>query len=453
MYRSNHVRIAFVISLTALTTTAHAADKPVKKVASTVAEALKVFDPAAVKLLPVKDDQEVGRLNVGGFSYNTTETVPKAFDFHKQQLLKAKWKEGPHSQAGDGYATATFSKDGYRLTLNANTIGDGTLVSFSNHSNLDLKKIPVPKAVKPFYGFETVEAYLSDSKDRAAVAAEVTKLLLAQGWEPYGTAGDQIFFKQNAVRLSANVMNAPAQGDKVAITYSAEQLSADIPAPAKTVQLQYSDSTKQLFFDYAADDIDVGFADVHKFFNEKLGAAGWKPTTDKLNEDKGKKFVVYRNPAKDMLDVDLTEFEGVVRVYAKFQTAKEVEEIEKQIDAEIAARKKKDEEEKNKPKNEPKTAAVKIALPADAKNVEAGKTEIKFNVGNGKAKSFAETLLKKLKADGWKPLSSTLDAMAGVVLLQKGDQDLTITYLETGVLPSEVTITGDALEVEKAKGK
>jgi hypothetical protein len=424
-----------------------AADKPVKKVAPTVAEALKVFDPAAIKRLPVKDDQEVGRLNVGGFSYNTTETVEKAFDFHKQQLLKAKWKEGPHSQAGDGYATATFAKDGYQLTLNANAIGDSTLVSFSNHSKLDLKKLPVPKGVKPFYGFATVEAYLSDSKDRDAVAAEVTKLLVAQGWEPYGTAGDQLFFRQNAVRLSANVMSAPAQENKVAITYSTEQLSAEIPAPAETVQLQYSDSTKQLFFDYAADDIDAGFAEVHKFFNDKLGAAGWKPTTDELLEDKGKKFVVYRNPAKDMLDVEMTEFEGNVRVYAKFQTAKEVEEIEAEIDAQIAAKKKKDAEQKSKPK----AGAVKIALPANAKNVKSDKSEIKFNVGNGKAKPFAEALLKKLKADDWEALSTTLDAMAGVILLKKGDQDLTIMYLETGVLPSEVTITGEGLEVEKAK--
>lgn len=453
MHRSIPARIAFIISLAALGTIANAADKPVKKVAPTVAEALKVFDPAAVKLLPVKDGQEVGRLNVGGFTYYTTESAPQAFDFHKQQLLKAKWKEGPHSQAGDGYATATFSKDGYRLTLNANAVGDSTLVSFQNQSNLDLKKLPIPKGIKPFYSFETVESYLSDSKDREAVAAEVTKLLVAQGWEPYGTAGDQIFFKQNAVRLSANVMNAPAQDNKVAITYSAEQLSADIPAPAKTVQLQYSDSTKQLFFDYAADDIDAGYAEVHKFFNEKLSAAGWKPTTDELIDDVTKKFVIYRNPAKDMLDVDLTEFEGNIRVYAKFQTAKEVAEIEKQIDAQIAERKKKEEAQKNKPKDEPKTDAVKIALPAEAKDVKSDKTEIKFSIAAGKAKPFAEGLLKKLKADGWKALATTLEDMAGVVQLKKGDQDLTIIYLETGLLPSEVTITGDAVEVEKAKGK
>jgi hypothetical protein len=46
------------------------------------------------------------------------------------------------------------------------------------------------------------------------------KLLLAEGWVPYGAAGDTQSFKQNAVRLSATVSSAPAQGGKTMISYS-----------------------------------------------------------------------------------------------------------------------------------------------------------------------------------------------------------------------------------------
>jgi hypothetical protein len=75
------------------------------------------------------------------------------------------------------------------------------------------------------------------------------KLLLAQGWQPYGKAGDTLFFKQNALRLTVTVTAAPALGGKTSVSFSAEQLSADLPAPSDTVQLQYTDSTKQVLFD------------------------------------------------------------------------------------------------------------------------------------------------------------------------------------------------------------
>jgi len=429
-----------------------AADKPVKKIAPTVAEALKVFDPETLPLLPTKDDEKVGRIHVGGFTYTTTKDVKSAFEFYQAEFEKRKWKELPNTYVSDDSCSATLAKDGYHLSLSTSKIGDGTMVIIHNHGKLDLKKLPLPQGVKPLHSFPITEAFLSDAK-REDVAAELTKLLVAQGWEPYGTAGNQMFFKQNALRLSADVMTAPALGNKTAITFSTEQLSADIPATAETVQLQYSDSTKHLFFDYAADDIEAGFAAIYQFYNDKLAADGWKPTTDKPIEDGNHSFFIYRNPAKDLIEVNMTEFEGQVRVGVDFQTAKEVAEIDAQIKAELAKRKKEKEKPTATTPDEPELETLKIALPADAKNVETDKSEIKFHVGNGKAKPFAAALAKKLKAGGWKELSVTLEDMAGAIVLEKDDRDLTIIYLETGVLPSEVKLMGRGLEVEKVKAK
>ena len=434
-----------------------AADKPVKKIAPTVAEALKVFDPAKFSLL--KSEKPVRHFRAGGFQYQALDTdVKGAFEFHRKDLAKLKWKELPNSTVDDSSCSGTFSKDRYLITMMTMPSGekDAVGVLFFNHSNLDLKKLPVPKGAKPFYSFPNNEAYLSE-QGREETVAEVARLLTAQGWQPYGTAGDQHFFRQNAVRLSANIMTAPAQGNKTAITFSAEQLSTELPAPAKTALLQYSDSTKRLLFDYDAEEPEQAYGSMHEFYNGSLGSLGWKPTTDQPIEDGTKQMLIYRNPAKDMLTMSLFEFDGRLRVEIEHLSGAEVAEID--AAQKIAAAKKKAEleaEKLDRSKPKPKPGKISLTLPAEAKDVKSDAGEITFTLdgGKGKAKAFAQALVKKLRADGWKERGpATLDDMVGLALLEKGEQSVRINYLETGILPSEVTISGDevALEIERRK--
>lgn len=427
-----------------------AADKPVKQSVPTVAEALKAFDPEKLPLL--ESDQPVEIKRVGGFSYQAKGAPEAAFKFYQQALAKLKWKEQPNSYLSDMSCSGTFSKDGYLLSLSTSPVGekDRVLVSLHNHSKVDLKSLPAPKGAKPFYSVPAAEAYLTP-QSRDATASEVAKSLAALGWEPYGTAGEQLFFRQNAVRLSANVAAAPAQNNQTAITYSTEQLSAEIPAPAKTVQLQYSDLTKHLMFDYDAEPVDEAFTSMPKFYRETLGKTGWKPTTEKSIVTDGRHMVIYRNPAKEMLTLEMFEFEGRLRVQLKHQSAAEVAALDAEYAAAIEKKKKDDEAKKSKPK--PETGKLSLTLPVDAKEVEVEKAEIKFTLGAGKAKPFVESLRKKLKDEGWKEQTATLDAMFGVMLLKRGDQDLTMMYVETGVLPAEVTITASGVELEQAKAK
>ena len=92
-----------------------------------------------------------------------------------------------------------------------------------------------------------------------------------------------------------------------------------------------------------------------------------------------------------------------------------------------------------------------IALPAGAENVEASASEIKFVAPAGKAKDAVQALRKQFVDAGFKELDASLDALAGAITLKQGEYTVGITYLDTGVLPPEVTITsfGADLEVKK----
>jgi hypothetical protein len=265
---------------------------------------------------------------------------------------------------------------------------------------------------------------------------QVRSLFLNAGWEPYGEAGETQYFKRNAVKLSATVGAAPAQGGKTVITYGSEQLSADLPVPPKSDRVQYSDP--QVSFDVPGTVVDVD-----KFYRDALGKRGWKATTDKPIEISIYQVLIFRNQPKDLIELKMKDLDdGRTRVLAEFQTAAQVEEMDRRLKAEAERM----ERERNKPK--PKVA---IALPPDAADVEANEGRLEFTVGKGQAKATVEALRKDLATDGWKEANATIDDMVGHVTLTKGDLSLSLTYVETGILPSEVTI--DAIGAELVQGK
>ncbi|MCE9554939.1 MAG: hypothetical protein K8T91_16415, partial [Planctomycetes bacterium] len=164
--------------------------------------------------------------------------------------------------------------------------------------------------------------------------AACKKLLLEKGWQPYGTAGDVQFFKQNAVRLTANVAAAPAQGGKTMISYNSEQMSADLPAPADAIRVQYADVTRQLSLDMKAP-----MDEVAKYYRGELAKTGWDATTENLIKMGFKHIMIFRNPAKDLLELEVRTVEDFSRVTLKFQTAAEVEAMEKRIKEKIEQQK------------------------------------------------------------------------------------------------------------------
>lgn len=402
---------------------------------ATVAEAVKVIDLRTLPLMVGAEPPQ--HRNVAGLSYTAPGTVKSVFEFHRKQLLGNKWKELPGGYVSDQAANATLARDGFSLSISVFPAGKVGAVSVTiiNHGNVKLSNLPVPPGVKPFFGGPVSASYITEtSKEQTADACR--KLLLAKGWQPYGMAGDVLFFKQNAVRLAARISTAPAQGGKTVVDYSTELMSADLPAPADTIGLQYADVNTQLFFD-----VTTGKQEIIDFYRPTLAKAGWEATTENPIKIDFKNVLIFRNPIKDMLTLEMSDVDGKTRVLLKYQSAAEVAEIEQRIKANFERQK----AEENKP-----LPKLVVALPTGATNLQQAKNRIEFQLPAGKARAAVEAWQKQLAKDGWKEKVSVIEDMAGSISFTKGSQDISVTYSDTGFLPAEVTVHATNVELELA---
>jgi hypothetical protein len=427
------ISLIVLVMLSGIDQLARGADKP-----ATVAEAAKVLDLGKFPRPTGVEIPQFGRLAEA--SYEAKGDVKSLYDFQKQALVKLKWQELPGGYTSDQSANGTFSREGYRLSVMVFSTGQPGManVSLMNHGNVDLSKLPLPPNVKPFYAGPANAMFLTEAK-KDETAAALRKLLVERGWQPYGTAGDTLSFKQNAVRLNATVSTAPAQMNKTMIDLQSLLMSADLPAPVEAENLQYSDSTTTVSFDTKQSQDDLA-----AYYQKALAAAGWKQTTDKPLKIDFRNELIYRNSAKDLLDLQMHDFEGKTRALLKFQTAAEVEEIERRAKEKIA--------ERNAAKPAP-AGKVRLALPAAASKVEAKKTTVEFQLPNGQVKPVIEGWRKQFAKDGWKERAAVVEAMAGSLSLEKGDYSLSVMYVDTGFLPAEVDVTLIGGELEAVAEK
>ncbi len=342
----------------------------------------------------------------------------------------------------DQYASAQFGKDGFLLSLSVFPGGKSGEVSIMllNHGNVNRKKLPVPSGAKLRHDFPAVTSFITDA-DAEETAAALRKLLMDDGWQPYGSAGDSMIFKQNAIRLSARVLSPPAEPGKTVIDFTSEQLSADLPAPPDAEHVHYADQNKRLDLEAQGTPQEAV-----AYYQKALAPAGWQSTTEEPIKDGFEAFMIFRNPAKDMLTLTLRDLQEdkQTRVTLTHQSAAEVAETGRKIDAEIAARKKKEDEEKNKPK--PKAF---LALPEDADEVQAKPAEIEFQVASGKGKSAAKAIAEQLETDGWKAETPEGDSMAGRMSYRKDAHTIHIDFVDPGIIPAEITISASGVVLEK----
>lgn len=422
---------------------AQAADKsPAKqppRTPATTAQAAKVLD---LRTFPVLEGADKPSRTLASLGYQVAAKPKQAFQFQKEALEKLGFQELKGSQATEQFANGAFQhKDGYLVSVSASSLGEPgeVMVTFHSHGNVPLNQLPVPKLCKLAYEFPATIMYTAEKQE--TTAEEVLKLLDAdlreKGWKPYGQAGDAYFYHQNAILISARVFAAPGQDNKVTVTYGTELMSAEIPAPEETKQLQYSESTKTLSLETAMSE-----ADLVKFYQAKLGESGWKSTTDNAVEVGIRKVVIFRNPGKEMIELRMTKLEDGLRALVRYQTAAEVEKLEKLL------KEKADKaiEKANQPDPE-----VAIKLPAGAEVTKSDKRDLEFTVAQGKAKASVEAIRKSLLADGWKEEDAMLQDAFGTISLKRESQSLSITYVETGFTPSEITISGFGLTLKQAK--
>jgi hypothetical protein len=393
---------------------------------ATVADAAKVLDLAKFPRMSGVEPEKFGRL--AEVSYEARGTVPAAYEFQKQALAKLKWQEAPGGYKSDESASGAFTRDGYRLSVMVYTIGKPGMVNVSiiQHGNIDLGKLPVPPKAKPFYAGPANAMLLTEAPQKDTADA-LRKQLLDLGWQPYGTFGDTMSFKQNAVRLNATVSVAPAQMNKTMVDYQTLLMSADLPAPADADNLQYADTTKAVSFDTKQSQDELV-----AWYQKALSPAGWKATTDMPIKIDFRHMLIYRNPAKELLELQMHDFEGKTRALLKHMSAAEVEDEDRRAKELIA--------ERNKAKSAP-VGKVQVSLPAIATEIKREKTEVEFKLPNGKVKAVVDAWRKQFTKEGWKEKVAALDPMAGSLSLDKGDYSLTIIYVDTGFLPAEVTVS------------
>ncbi|MCE9548773.1 MAG: hypothetical protein K8T25_25115 [Planctomycetia bacterium] len=301
---------------------------------ATVTQATQVFNLATY---PLPDKAETPqRRTVAGMSCNVPGEVKAVHDSQRKALEGMQWKEIPGGSVSDQSATGMFRRDGFTLSLSVFPGGKPGMVNLMllNLGNVRLSDLPVPPDAKQLFPGPASVMYVADAP-AGATADACQKLLVEKGWQPYGVAGDTRFFKQNAMRLTAYIAAAPAQGGKTMITYSAELMSVDLPAPPDAIGVQYSDSTAALSFDSK-----LPLVDLAKQYRALLAKSGWDATTENPIKIGFKHMLIFRNPQKDLLTLEMHEVDGITRVLLKFQTAAEVEEMDRRIKAEIEKKKK-----------------------------------------------------------------------------------------------------------------
>ena len=415
---------------------------------ATAAQAAHVLDLSTVAL--VDGAKPPWPRRVAGLNYTVKSNTKTAFEFHRKKLLADGWKELPNTSVNDQSASATFARGGFVVSLSTFPNGQGDiLVSLQNLGNIKPGQLPVPPGVKPVYVGDASAMYVTEAAVPATAAA-VRSLLLAKGWVPYGGAGASAYYKQNAIIVNATVSSAPAQGGKTMISYSGEQISADIPAPPDAEDLRYTDQTQELSFQTTAKQDAVV-----DFYRKALAAGKWEPTLDHTVEIDDDNEMIFRNPANEMLTLAMPARGGgdKYRVSVRYQSAAELAELDRQIKEQAPALKAA-AEAREKQESARVTAAntlpkVGVTLPPGAEGVETTKSEIKFTVAHGKAKAAAETFRKQFRDAGWKEDLATLDAMAGALSFSREKGSLTISYTDIGVMPTEITVSAMGAELER----
>jgi hypothetical protein len=421
------------------------------KTPATVEEAAKVLDLSTFPLMDGAKSSE--SRHVANLSYVAPGDAKKALEFHRKTFGAQGWKELPNSSITDDSASAMFSRDGFVIALSVIPFEkSGVSVRLTNLGNVKPGKLPVPPNVKPVYVGDPTAMYTTDAAV-GATADAIRNLFVAQGWVPYGKAGDSDYFKKNAILAMSTVSSAPAQGGKTMIQYSNQLISSDIPAPQNVEDLRYVDEPPELTFATTANKDAIADS-----YRKLLAIAGWKSTMDKLIDIDEKPTMIFRNPANDMITLSMpyNYGGGKLGVSVRFQSAAEIAELDRRIKEEApklrAAAEAKAAKEAAELAERNKVPKIAVALPADAKDVKQSKDEIKFTVGKGKAKAAVESFRAQFRDAGWKEEVASLERMAGTLLLSnEGGPSLTITYSDTGFMPSEVSVSAMRAELEAAK--
>ena len=406
---------------------------------ATIEQAAKVYDLR--KFETPSDARQVGVRRLASLTYNSGEKSAAAYEAAKKQLLVGGWKELPGGYATNEYASGTFANGAYRLSISAMpTTGEDkkpvTMIAINNHGNIAYNKLPLPPGAEPLFVGDVSAMFLTAAEQKPTIE-KCRELLVQAGWQPYGEAGDQFFFKKNAVRLSAYITIAPAQQNKTSLTFTSELMSVDLDAPPDATAIHFAESTGSLHFDSTQ-----SLEKLIGFYKQRLESLGWKPTTERPIKIDLNETMIFRNQAQDLLQLELHEVDNICRGTLRHESAEEVADLERLLkeEAERVAKEMKDK---------PELTAVSLELPAKAKVTEEKDHSLEFEIPSGTTKATIESISKQLKAAGWSEQSLAREAIAGALSYKKDSATIDLIYTDTGVTAAEISISSFSVKLKK----
>ena len=298
--------------------------------AATATEAAAVLDLAELELI-----DPVGQPAAQVTARQSYQAGGKLTDVAQrlQALLKqAGCQELDGATFVDSYGSALYQKSGFTFSVTLSPAAEAgqTAVALTNHGNVPLTKLPIIEGSVEQFSTPIMAAYVNPAPVAEALDS-YKRLLLDSGWEAFGETAVSFFVKQNAVLVQVMVSAAPALGGKTMIQLTSEQMSADLPAPPYTDTLQYSDSTGGMLFDSQRSQ-----AEIIEFFKESLGKQGWQATTEQPLKIGFREHLIFRNPAREYLELDFQTVDGKTRTRLKYQTAKQFAAAESQAQEMLA---------------------------------------------------------------------------------------------------------------------
>jgi hypothetical protein len=432
---------------------------------ATVEEAVKLLD---LRTFPVIESSESlrERRQIGQLIYTTNKGLAESFEFQRKHLQQLGWKElpGADKSLADGNPQAAYTRDGFVVSMSVSETTymnkPQTYVIIQNHGNVPTGKLPVPPGTQTHYASPQQTIYVAAAAE-SETAQACRQMLLDKGWKPYGKTEKTMYFKWNAVHLSADVRSFDNQPGKTYITYSTEVLSADLPLPADVDDPRYADEMKELRFQLSGNAVSKLVA----FYKEELARQSFKPTTEPIGDQKV--ALVFRNDAKDMVTLDMTVNKDLTWVEVRHYSGAEVAEMDR-LHKEAVAKRMKLEEEARRVGAEDLVGAdlewlekelarrkaipkIAIPIPGKAKKVEQRNAEnIEVTVALGAGKSIVQALGKHFQAAGWREVATKLGDEDGSLSMSKGDASLTFEYRDWfGV--DEIEVDGDNLKLELSR--
>ncbi|MCA9192135.1 MAG: hypothetical protein KDB03_10245 [Planctomycetales bacterium] len=407
---------------------AAAADGP-----ATVSEAKKVVDLSAIKL--IGKDPQINTREVAFLSYSCNGAVESITKELIEQLKQLSFKENGDSTITPQYASATMSSGAFTLSLSIMPSGQGdqVLVNVQNHGNVSLAALPRPKDAKEVYATPVVAAYLA-SGSVEDTTKQYLRLFTEAGWEPYGTDAVGFYVRKNAVRVQAFIGEAPAQGGKTMVQLSSIQMSASIPTPSECELISYTDSTKTVLLQTKKSE-----AEVIEFYKLTLGKDRWKATTDQPFKVDFWDHMIFRNPEKDLIEIEFKEIDGKTQATVEFQTAAQVDALEQR--AKLAMQERAEAKKAEEAKAAAQIATLEVTAPQGAKLGDHSESKISYSIGAGKAKTAVTAWLKGIESQGWKLTTNVNEGIVGDFVLNRGESEIHVTFTDTGFGNAEIEIS------------